>query len=130
MPVIKFLKEKKEIDVPAGANLRTEAIKAGVAVNKGINGFGDGVCAVVNCCGLGLCGTCRVNIKKGMDNTNGLTASEWVKFKALPVPDPMPFFAYVDNEATMRLACCTTVNGDIEVETAPEMNLFGENFFS
>ena len=31
---------------------------------------------------------------------------------------------------TMRLACCTTVNGDIEVETGPEINLFGENFFS
>jgi hypothetical protein len=30
----------------------------------------------------------------------------------------------------MRLACQTLVKGDIEVETAPEMNLFGENFFS
>jgi hypothetical protein len=29
-----------------------------------------------------------------------------------------------------RLACCTTVHGDIEVESGPEINLFGENFFS
>jgi hypothetical protein len=30
----------------------------------------------------------------------------------------------------MRLACCTTVHGDITVESGPELNLFGENFFS
>ena len=30
----------------------------------------------------------------------------------------------------MRLACCTTVHGDIEVESGPPVNLFGENFFS
>jgi hypothetical protein len=28
------------------------------------------------------------------------------------------------------LACMTQVLGDIEVETRPELNLFGENFFS
>ena len=30
MPIIKFVKEKKEIEVPEGANLRNEAIKAGI----------------------------------------------------------------------------------------------------
>jgi hypothetical protein len=30
----------------------------------------------------------------------------------------------------MRLACMTKVLGDIEVETGPELDLFGENFFS
>ena len=30
----------------------------------------------------------------------------------------------------MRLACYTEVNGDIEVETGPEIDLYGENFFS
>lgn len=129
MPVIKFLKEKKEIEVPAGANLRTEAVKAGIAVNKGVNGFGDTLANLANCRGLGMCGTCRVLIKKGMDNTNPLTTCESIKFK-MPGPDPIPLFAYIGNEATMRLACCTTVNGDIEVESGPELNLFGENFFS
>jgi hypothetical protein len=28
------------------------------------------------------------------------------------------------------LACRTKVLGDMEVETGPELNLFGENFFS
>ena len=45
------------------------------------------------------------------------------------MPDPIPPLAYVGHEDTMRLACCTTVHGDIEVETGPEINLFGENFF-
>ena len=36
----------------------------------------------------------------------------------------------LDNEDEMRLACMTQINGDIEVETNPEFNLFGENFFS
>ena len=38
--------------------------------------------------------------------------------------------AYVGNEETMRLSCCVKVYGDIEVETGPQLDLFGENFFS
>jgi ferredoxin len=38
--------------------------------------------------------------------------------------------AYIGNEAQMRLACQTRVNGDITVTTQPPLNLFGENFFS
>jgi hypothetical protein len=30
----------------------------------------------------------------------------------------------------MRLACRTQVLGDIEVETGPQLNLFGVNLFS
>ena len=37
---------------------------------------------------------------------------------------------FVGNEETMRLACQVTIYGDMEVETGPELNLFGENFFS
>jgi len=38
--------------------------------------------------------------------------------------------AYVGNENTMRLSCQTQVNGDIEVQTTPSLNWFGDNFFS
>ena len=38
MPVVKFTKENKEIEVPRGANLRKEAIKAGVNLYPGFNG--------------------------------------------------------------------------------------------
>ena len=39
MPVVKFVKENKEIEVPSGANLRQEAIKAGINVHQGVNGW-------------------------------------------------------------------------------------------
>lgn len=134
MPIVKFVKEKKEIDVPDGANLRSEAIKAGINLNQGLNGIGAGFNRFANCKGMGLCGTCRVLVTKGMENTNKLTLREWLKFKTVVptglIPDPIPALAYVGHEDTMRLACCTTVHGDIEVESGPELNLFGENFFS
>jgi ferredoxin len=134
MPIVKFVKEKKEIEVPEGAVLRNEAIKAGINLNQGLNGMGAGINRIMNCKGMGLCGTCRVLVTKGMDHTNKLTMREWLKFKTIVptglVPDPIPPLAYVGHEDTMRLACCTTVHGDIEVESGPVINLFGENFFS
>ncbi|MFN0019197.1 MAG: ferredoxin [Pirellulaceae bacterium] len=130
MPIVKFIKEKKEIEVPDGANLRNEAIKAGINLNQGLNGIGQTVNKYVNCFGMGMCGTCRILITKGMENTNKLTMSERMKFKMVLTPDPVPALAFVGHEDTMRLGCCTTVHGDIEVESGPELNLFGENFFS
>ncbi len=137
MPVIKFVNEKKEIEVPEGSNLRTEAIKAGVNVHQGLNGFGAGLNKTFNCHGLGQCGTCRVHITKGIENASKMGVLEKTRFR-VPVPtpitpgglDPIPCLAYVGNEETMRLSCQVTVHGDMEVETGPEIDLFGENFFS
>jgi ferredoxin len=129
MPIIKFIKEKKEIEVPRGANLRKAAIDAGINLYQGINGFGASINKVFNCHGLGQCGMCRVLITKGMENVNPMGGMESFKFR-VPLPDPMAALAYVGHEQTMRLACYTEVNGDIEVETGPEIDLFGENFFS
>lgn len=129
MPVVKFIKENKEIEVPSGANLRKEAIKAGINVHQGVNGFGAGINKFVNCHGFGMCGTCRVKITKGMENTNPMGAIENFRFHN-PLPDPFPSLAFIGNEETMRLACKVQVLGDMEVETAPTMDLFGENFFS
>jgi len=137
MPTIKFVKENKEIEVPPGANLRAEALKAGINVNHMVCGVSEGVDAfaanagkMLNCRGFGLCGTCRVLITAGAENVNEMTTLEQLKFKYAPVPDPMPAMAFIGHEDTMRLACKTQVNGDVEVETMPEMNMFGENFFS
>ncbi len=140
MPVIKFVKEKKEIEVPVGANLRTEAMKAGIHLNCILSGVSDEidqavqtVSKIFNCHGFGACGTCRVKITAGIENTNPFTLREKMRLSAplpLPVPDPVPNLAYLGNEATMRLACMTKVMGDLTVESAPEMNLYGENFFS
>ena len=61
MAIIKFVNEKKEIQVPDGSNLRKEALRAGVGLYPGIN-------KVFNCHGFGSCGSCRVLITKGMEN--------------------------------------------------------------
>ena len=55
MPTITFATEKKEIQVPEGANLRKEAIAAGVKLHKGIY-------KIANCHGMGACGCCQVLI--------------------------------------------------------------------
>ena len=94
----------------------------------GLNGFGAKVNEVLNCHGLGHCGTCRVKITKGMENTSPMSISEKFTFKYNPLG--IGIFAYIGNEDTMRLACCTRVEGDMTVETKPPMNLTGENFFS
>ncbi|NCX97879.1 MAG: (2Fe-2S)-binding protein [Planctomycetia bacterium] len=115
MPTITFTSEKKEIQVPAGANLRTEALRAGVQLYPGVH-------KVLNCHGLGQCGSCRVLITKGMENASRKGLMESARLAVS--------LAYIGNEQTMRLACQTRVNGDITVETKPALNLFGENFFS
>jgi ferredoxin len=126
MPIVNFVNEKKQIEVPEGAILRTEARKHGVQVYPHIH-------KVFNCHGLGLCGSCRVLITKGMENTNPVTWMEKSQFKlgvCALASGGMTAMAYVGHEDTMRLSCKTQVYGDIDVVTRPPMNLFGENFFS
>ncbi len=115
MPTITFANEKKEIQVPEGANLRKEALRAGVQLYPGVH-------KVVNCHGFGQCGACRVLVTKGMENTSAKGIMESARLAVS--------LAYIGNEQTMRLACQTRVKGDITVTTCPPMNLFGENFFS
>jgi ferredoxin len=116
MPTIRFVNEKKEIQVPAGANLRNEAIRAGVQVYRGV------VEKYLHCPGLGCCGTCRVLVAKGMENLSEMGLRERTRLKLS--------MAYIGHEDQMRLACQTLVKGDVDVVTQPELNWFGENFFS
>jgi len=115
MPTITFANEKKEIQVPNGANLRKEALRAGVQLYPGIHKF-------ANCRGFGSCGSCRVLVTKGMENTSPKGILESARLAVS--------LAAIGNEQNMRLACQTRVEGDITVTTCPPMNLFGENFFS
>lgn len=133
MPIVKFTKEQKEIEVREGANLRDVALQAGINLYQGLNGVGAGANKLFNCHGFGLCGTCRVLITEGMEHTNAMGMVEKSTFKVpvpKPIPDPIPCLAYIGNEDTMRLACKTKIYGDVVVETGPELDLFGENFFS
>lgn len=115
MPTITFANEKKEIQVPDGANLRRETLQAGVALYPGIH-------KVANCHGLGTCGSCRVLVTKGMENTSSMGVFEKARLGVS--------LAYIGNEETMRLSCQTRVHGDITVTTCPPANLYGDNFFS
>ena len=120
MPTVNFVNEKKQIEVPEGANLREAAIKAGISLYAHVH-------KVANCHGLGLCGSCRVLIKQGQESASEMGGSE--KFRFSYFPDHVPM-AYIGHEDEMRLACKVAVNGDMEVETQPPLNWFGENFFS
>ena len=97
-------KRTRKSKFPQGANLRKEAIKAGINVHQGVNGFGAGINKYLNCHGLGQCGTCRVKITKGMENTSPMGMMEKVRFYNPAAPDPIrPCMAFIGNEDTMRL---------------------------
>jgi ferredoxin len=114
MPKVSFVKEKQDIDVPAGANLRQEAMKAGVQLYQGPD-------RILNCRGLGLCGTCKVLVKKGMEN---LSPKGWrERFKLATM------LSSIGHEDEMRLACQTHVNGDCTIEGRPAFNWSGDNFW-
>jgi ferredoxin len=114
MPKVTFVNEKKEIDVPAGANLRLEARKAGIELYRGIDRY-------LNCRGLGLCGTCRVLVKSGMENLSPKGLRERFKLATM--------FSSIGREDEIRLSCQVAVQGDCTIETRPAFNFSGENFW-
>lgn len=111
MPRIKFTKEKKDIEVPKGANLR-EAMLA-----NGIEAY-TGIARKLNCGGHGRCGTCRVYLKQGDENAGPRTFIERLRTALAP-------FA-IGHEDEVRLSCQTTVEGDMTVESTPPFNWYGE----
>jgi len=118
MPIVTFIdrnKKKTEIEVPKGANLRKEALKASIPIYPWIHKF-------LHCPGLAQCGSCRVLITKGMENASEMGVAERARF--------MMSMARIGYEETMRLSCQTLVEGDMTVEIQPPLNLYGENFFS
>jgi ferredoxin len=118
MPKVIFVSEKQEIDVPTGTNLREAARQAGVPIYKGLDRY-------LNCRGFGLCGTCRVLVKKGMENLSDKTLMERINLNA----HPLTLFARIGHEEEMRLSCQVKVQGDCTIQTQPEFNLSGENFW-
>ena len=112
MPKITFVREKKEIEVPVGSNLRQVALDNGIEVYPGIN-------KVLNCHGNATCGSCRMVLMKGtIDNTSPKTFREKMRFQLS--------FLNIGEETEMRLACQTKVMGDLEVYTQPAYNWYGK----
>lgn len=118
MPKVVIVNEKKELEVPQGANLRKEIRAQGLEVHGTVESY-------LNCRGNGLCGTCRVLVKKGMENLNPKTAMEKFNFAT----HPMSMLAVIGHEGEMRLSCQVQVNGDCSVEIQPAFNWNGENFW-
>ena len=118
MPKVTFVNEKKEIEIPAGSNLRDESRKAGVELHPWIFKYPG-----LNCMGNGLCATCRVLVKKGMENVSKPGLIEKLSLNTIHA------FESIGYEAEMRLACQCTVNGDVTIETKPPMNISGETFW-
>jgi ferredoxin len=122
MPKVTFVNEKKEIEVPVGGNLRQEALKAGIQVNYEAFDTSGGVLGrMLSCRGLGMCGTCRVLVKKGCENLSPKKGVEkFTLFRML---------SNIGEEEEARLACQTLVKGDCSIQTRPGMNWDGENFW-
>jgi ferredoxin len=111
MPKVKFVNENREIEVPAGANLRAEALKAGIPIYRGLNKY-------INCFGHGTCGTCRVLVKKGMENLSPKGRMERITLWRM--------LATIGHEDEMRLSCQCSVNGDCEIVTRPGLQISPE----
>lgn len=147
MPKVVIANEKREVEVPEGANLRVALRSQGVQLYKGLH-------KLANCRGLGLCGTCHVLVKKGMENLapKGTSKQAWEKQRdqvekegpaaaprstmervtlntGLMLLNPLPLLAAIGHEAEMRLACQMVVYGDCTIETRPPLNLNGETFW-
>jgi ferredoxin len=119
MPKIKIANEKKEIEVPAGVNLRQALREAGIQVYSGIDRY-------LNCRGLGMCGTCQVLVKQGMEHLSKKNMRERFNFTF----HPKSSFAIIGHEDEMRLSCQVMVEGDCEIEVRPAFNFSGENFWN
>jgi len=92
-----------------GANLRKVLLKHGISPYIGID-------RILNCRGLGLCGTCRVEIVDGkgippMSDREEAAMVGLTPFYARKIPK------------NVRLSCRINLNGDITVKTYPKVEI-------
>ena len=114
MPKVTIVNQKKDLEVPSGANLREELRKNAVEVYPGMARY-------LNCFGHGQCGTCKVLVKQGKENLSPKGMME--KFTIFRM------LSAIGHEDEMRLSCQVQVNGDCTIETTPGINWSGENFW-
>ncbi|HMN68551.1 MAG TPA: 2Fe-2S iron-sulfur cluster-binding protein [Bdellovibrionales bacterium] len=92
MPVIRFIKNYPDIEVPSGAKLMEELLKAGLPVAS-------------SCHGDGICAKCRVMVLEGAQNLSGINSTEQMLRDRLRIP------------REIRISCQTQVFGDVRVDT-------------
>ena len=103
----KIVAQGKTIDCAVGANLRQALLAAGIDLY-------NGQARVINCRGIGTCGTCAVRIEGAADAVSAVNWRDRVR-RRLPPHDrdgrrPVP-----GDHRPLRLACQTRVQGDIRV---------------
>lgn len=91
----KILAQGKTIDCKQGANLRQALLKAGIDLYNGGS-------KVINCRGIGSCGTCAVMVEGEVSQPNWRDTTR----RSLPPHSPT---------SNLRLACQTKVLGDVKV---------------
>lgn len=96
MPRITFLPANVSIDVEAGANIRDAGIQAGVQIPS-------------TCGGVASCGLCKVKILAGAEHLCPVTPGEISKLGNV---------YFITKE---RLACQTTVSGDVQCAIPDDM---------
>ena len=90
---VTFYPDNKTIEVEKGKNILSAAISAGVYINS-------------SCGGDGVCGRCKVILKKGQVLTQ-----------------PTGRISVDERKKGIYLACLTTVQADLEIEIPPESGL-------
>ena len=90
---VQFYPDNKTIEAEKGKNILSVAISAGVYINS-------------SCGGDGVCGRCKVILKKGQVLTQ-----------------PTGRIGVDDRKKGIYLACLTTVQSDLEIEIPPESRL-------
>jgi len=127
MPKIFFVREQKEIEVPAGSNLRKVARDAGIDIYYTFAGCPNFLAQnVLNCHGLGMCGTCGVHLVEGTaQNAEPPGAQEKLRVRVYDPLTPHLPAGRIGHEEEFRLSCKTIVKGDLKVITKP-YNWFGQ----
>jgi ferredoxin len=104
MPVIRFVREQRDVECYPGENLREVALREGIEL-YGLKG------RLGNCGGCGQCITCFVEVVEGgaAHALTELTAVEQLKLKRRP--------------QSWRLACQALVQKSVMVLTRPQVGL-------
>lgn len=97
MPIIRFHGDGKAIEVGRGANLRRGLLLHGRNPHVGLY-------RLANCHGVGLCGTCSVEVVEGAENASPPSRMERCNYRR-----PL--------RTGRRLACQTRVYGDCVIRT-------------
>ena len=104
MPVVTFYNQYRSHEVEAGTNLRETMLRLGITPYQGVT-------VLTNCRGNNFCGTCAVEVVDGKGASPRSQDEEATLIGSLAVAKVVG--------KNLRLACQTTVNGDMVVKTGP-----------